>query len=197
MARKWLVRGAVLAVLALGTAFVIAWALFPSDRTPKGAYYRVVVAVNERAPEALFPYVETAAQHAAFSIHHYNKDSLELVRSRFPEADQQRQIDRLLPLAQADEGPGVFAYYADRFGWLDRLRRDLSGVESVEVDGERASVQTVRGTRYSFRRRDNGMWGLTMFTSQLLADAEKAARDHSVIEAAAKDYATVGPAGTR
>jgi hypothetical protein len=187
-----LVRGAVLAVLVLSAALALAWMFFPSDRTPKGAYYRVVVAVNERSPEALFPYLETAAQHAAFTLHHYSKDSLELVQSRYPEAERQRQIERLSPLASAKQGPGVFAVYAERFGWLDRLRRDLSGVASVEVQDERASVQTVRGTRYAFRRRDNGMWGLTMFTSQLLADAEKAARDHSVIEAAAKDYAEVG-----
>lgn len=193
--RKWLFRVAVVVALSLCAALAVAWALFPSDRTPKGAYYRVVVAVNERSPEALFPYLETAAQHAAFSIHHYSKDSLELVRTRYPEGDRQRQIERLAPFAQAKEGPGVFAEYAERFGWLDRLRRDLSGVASVEVQGERASVQTVRGTRYAFRRRDNGMWGLTLFTSELVADAEKAARDHSVIEAAARDYAGAGGTG--
>jgi len=42
-------------------------------------------------------------------------------------------------------------------GWLQRLRRDLSGIEHVEVKGDRASVQTARGTRYPFRRRDNGI----------------------------------------
>jgi hypothetical protein len=194
MASKWLVRTALLAPLLLGAALGIAWALFPSDRTPKGAYYRVVVAVNERRPESLFPYLETAAQHAAFTIHQYSKDSLELVRSRYPKDDRQRQVARLEPLAAAAEGPGVFRVYAERFGWLDRLRRDLSGVQSVEVKGERATVQTVRGSRYAFRRRDNGMWGLTMFTGRLVADAQKAARDYSVIEQAAKDYGGTPPA---
>lgn len=196
MERKWLFFG-VIPLLALGAALAVAWALYPTDRTPKGAYYRVVAAVNERNPEALFPYLETAAQHAAFTINHYKKQSLELVKARYPEQERAQQIEALTPLATTREGPGVFAVYANRFGWLDRLRRDLSGVASIEVEGERATVETVRGTRYAFRRRDNGMWGLTMFTGQLVADAEKAARDHSVIEAAAKDYAGVGGAAAR
>lgn len=190
--RSWLVRGALILALVSAVGTVVAWLTFPSDRTPKGAYYRVVTAVNRRSAEALFPYLETPAQHAAFTIHHYTRQSRELVRSRYPEAQAQKELARLSPLADAAEGPGVFALYAERFGWMDRLRRDLSGVRSVEVQGERASVETVRGTRYAFRRRENGMWGLTLFTGRLVADAEKAARDHSLIEAAAKDYEAAG-----
>ena len=52
--------------------------------------------------------------------------------------------------------------YAIREGWqgavdggagIARLRRDLSGIGKVEVTGERATVETARGTRYPFRRR--------------------------------------------
>lgn len=186
--RSWFVRGIAAVVLLGAVLYAISWALFPSDRTPEGAYYRVVKAVNQRDAQALFPYLETAAQHAAFSIHHYSRDSVTLVRTRYPEEHRQAELERLLPLAEAKEGPGVFAIYAEKNGWLDRLRRDLSGIRKVEVEGERASVETVRGTRYAFRRRDNGMWGLTLFTGRLVSDAEKAARDYSVIEAAAKDY---------
>ena len=91
--------------------------------------------------------------------------------------------------AAAPDGPDVFALFAARLGWVSLLRRDLSGVSKVDVEGERATVQTARGTRYSFRRRENGIWGLTLFTASLTAEAEKAARDLDVIEQAASDYA--------
>jgi hypothetical protein len=53
-------------------------------------------------------------------------------------------------------------------------------------------VITARGTRYPFRRRENGMWGLTLFTAELVAEAEKAARDFDVVKRAADDYARGG-----
>ena len=62
-------------------------------------------------------------------------------------------------------------------------------MKRVEVVGERATVETTRGTRYAFRRRENGIWGLTLFTPVLDAEAERAARDFSVIDKAAADYA--------
>ena len=71
---------------------------------------------------------------------------------------------------------------------FDRLRRDMSGIAKVETDGERATVETVRGTRYPFRRRDNGIWGLTLFTPVLVAQAERAARDAGRVEQGAADY---------
>ncbi|HVJ91280.1 MAG TPA: hypothetical protein VM580_15860, partial [Labilithrix sp.] len=79
--------------------------------------------------------------------------------------------------------------YRER-GWARRLRKDLSGIASVDLDpkAERASVVTVRGTRWPFRKRDNGIWGLTIFTAELVAEAEKATRDLAVVEAAAADY---------
>ena len=77
---------------------------------------------------------------------------------------------------------------ASKLVFLPRLRRDLSGVGKVEVTGERATVETARGTRYPFRRRDNGIWGLTLFTADLVAEAERAARDWDVVEKAALDY---------
>jgi hypothetical protein len=72
---------------------------------------------------------------------------------------------------------------------MNRLRRDLSGVAKVERRGERATVETARGTRYPFRvRPENGIWGLTLFTAELATEAERAARDHRMIEKAAADY---------
>ena len=58
----------------------------------------------------------------------------------------------------------------------------------VEVNGERATVETARGTRYAFRRRENGIWGLATFTAELVAEAERAARDWDVVQRAATDY---------
>lgn len=187
--RRWLV-----AVVVLVVANVALWLLYPSDRTPKGAYYRVTLAVNRGKAEKLFPYLETAAQHAAFTIHKYSVDSIQRIDAAYPKEQAQREKERFLALAALEPGPGVFRWYVEKYGWMDQLRRDMSGVASVEVSGERATVETVRGTRYAFRRRDNGMWGLSLFTARLVADAEKAARDYSVIDAAASDYERAGGA---
>ncbi len=174
--------------LALAGVYAAAWAFYPTDRTPKGAYYRVTTAVNRASARELFPYLETAAQHAAFTIHKYSTEAVRRVDAAYPKDLAARERGRFAEIAALEPGPGVFEWYAQRQGWLDQLRRDLSGVANVEVVGERATVETVRGTRYAFRLRDNGMWGLTSFTARLVADAEKMARDCSVIEAAAADY---------
>jgi hypothetical protein len=172
----------------LCVAFFAAWVAYPSDRTPEGAYYRVAIAVNRDEPEQVFPYIETEAQHAAFTIGNYSRQARQRIAEAYPEPLRAQELQRVEELASVEAGPGVFALYAKRRGWIERLRLDLSGVESVEVTGDRATVQTARGTRYPFRRRDNGMWGLTLFTAQLIADREKAARDLARIEAAASDH---------
>lgn len=181
--RRW-----VRIVAACGVVYLVAWLLYPTDRSPKGAYYRVSAAVNRGKPAALFPYLETAAQHAAFTIHKYSKDSLARIDAAYPKERAEQERQRFLEMVELEPGPGVFEWYAERHGWMDQLRRDLSGVASVEIAGERATVETVRGTRYAFRAGDRGMWGLTTFTARLVADAEKAARDYSLIDAAASDY---------
>jgi hypothetical protein len=165
---------------------------FPSDRTPKGAYLRVVIAVNRGAPEDFFAYTETAAQHACYTIRDYHKKTRARVLEAYPEPERTRLAKLYAATAAAPDGADVFAIYARERGWLNRLRKDLSGVAKVEIQGERATVLTARGTRYPFRRRDNGIWGLTLFTATLSAEAEKAARDWSVIDKAATDYERVG-----
>jgi hypothetical protein len=188
--RRWL-----LAVVVLAAVYVVAWKLYPTDRTPKGAYYRVTTAVNRGQAQELFPYLETAAQHAAFTIHKYSVDAVSRIDNAYPKERAQKEKERFLALAGREPGPGVFEWYVDKYGWMDQLRRDLSGVANVEIAGERATVETVRGTRYAFRLRENGMWGLTSFTARLVADAEKVARDYSVIDAAAADYERVHKSG--
>ena len=178
------------AAIALSIAgwSVYSLATYPSDKTPLGAYLRIVSAVNRDRPEEFFAYLETAAQHACYTIRDYRRTSRNRVLASYPEPDRTRLASSYAPEATAKDGQDVFAVYARRSGWLQRLRRDLSGMVSVQVDGERASLQTSKGTRYPFRRRENGIWGLTLFTATLAAEAEKATRDALMIERAAADY---------
>jgi hypothetical protein len=185
-------RRAILALVALALLpaawFGWAWLTYPSDRTPAGAYLRVMSAVNRGSPEAFFAYTETEAQHACYTIRDYRKKARDRVLASYPEPERARLAGEYAAEAEAPDGADVFAIEARRRGWLDRLRRDVSGIKKVEIHGERATVETVRGTRYPFRRRDNGIWGLTSFTATLVADAEKAARDYAMIQKAADDY---------
>jgi hypothetical protein len=175
--------------LAVAARVVYAYASFPSDRTPEGAYLRVAIAVNRGRPEDFFAYTETRAQHAAYTIRDYRKKARERVLSAYPEPERTRLAQEYAAEATAPDGADIFALYARRHGWMARLRRDLSGIKKIETSGDRATIETAHGTRYPFRRRENGIWGLTLFTPMLDAEAERAARDFSVIEKAAADYA--------
>ena len=169
---------------------------YPSDRTPEGAYYRVALAVNRGEAKQFFAYLETRAQHACYTIRDYRKKARERVLAAYPEPERTRLAGRYAAEAAAPDGADVFALYAEQNGWVQRLRRDLSGIAKVEVQGERATIETARGTRYPFRRRpENGIWGLTLFTATLVAEAERAARDHAMIEKAAADYQRVKQSG--
>lgn len=182
----------LLGVLGLLVARVVyAYASFPSDKTPEGAYLRVAIAVNRGRAEDFFAYLETRAQHAAYTIRDYRKKSLERLQAAYPEPERSRLSQAYAAEANAADGADVFALYAQRNGWIARLRRDLSGIKKVELSGDRATVETVHGTRYPFRRRENGIWGLTLFTPTLDAEAQRAARDYQVIEKAAADYERV------
>ena len=86
------------------------------------------------------------------------------------------------------DGSDAFCMYVEKRGLMQRLRKDLSGVAKVEIEGERATVITARGTRYAFRKRPNGIWGLTLFTAELVSERNRAERDLSVIRNAAADY---------
>jgi hypothetical protein len=188
-------RTAVLALAGvaglLGLRVAYAYFSFPSDRTPDGAYLRIAIAVNRGRAQDFFAYTETRAQHAAYTIRDYRKRARERVLAAYPEPEKSRLSLEYAAEADAPDGADVFALYASRHGWITRLRRDLSGVKKVEIKGDRATVETVHGTRYPFRRRENGIWGLTLFTPVLDAEAERAARDFSVIEKAAQDYTRV------
>ncbi len=183
-------RALIAAVMALGAGGWGYWRLtrFPPDSVPEGAYLRIATAIERGAPEEAFPYLEEDAQVACYTIRDYARLSAAAVAADYPEAERARAIGAYQPLAAAGEPPGVWRHIADERGWIRRLRRDLSGVAAVETAGDRATVVTARGTRYSFRRRPNGMWGLTMFTAQLDADAQRLARDWDLVKNAAADY---------
>lgn len=165
---------------------------FPSDRTPRGAYLRVAKAIVRDRPEEFFAYLEEPAQHAAYTIRDYRKKSLELVHARFPKEEQREYDEKWAAFASAPDGADVFAVYARREGWIDQLRADLSGVRTITENGDRATVETVGGTRYAFRKRPNGIWGMTAFSPLLIEEAERAARDQALLEKSAEDYARTG-----
>lgn len=181
----------MLSVIALALAVGVALAFyrpFPPDNTPEGAYARIAKAIAEQHPRDVFAYLEQDAQDAAFTIHEMRKASCAAIEKSYPRGAER---DALLAAYRDDaraDGPDELVLLAARHGFFARLRRDLSGVARVETEGERATVTTARGTRYSFRRRPNGIWGLTLFTAEMLADSERATRDYTSVRAAANDY---------
>ena len=181
----------VTAIVALVTALgarAINRRPFPADTTPEGAYLRIVLAITDRRVRDAFPYLETEAQWAAYTIRDARKKACDRVRSSYPADQQKPLLDGWRDESDAPDGADIVARLGARRGWVARLERDLSGVASVDVQGERATVVTGRGTRYAFRRRENGIWGLTLFTAELAAEAERASRDLEVVEQAARDY---------
>lgn len=162
---------------------------FPPDTTPEGAYMRIAHNLGVGKTEMVFPYLEDAAQHACYSVIDYRKKALALVTANYPEPDRTTLMEAYAPEAALEDGSLLWVRLANDRGLVTRLRRDTSGIARVEREGDRATVETVRGTRYPFRRRQNGMWGLAMFTAELVAESQRAARDFDLVEEAAKDYA--------
>lgn len=182
--------GIALIALVLGVGFG-AWSYvvrFPPADTPEGAYFRLAADLGRGDARTMFAYLEDQAQHACFTIRDYRKRSSERVGAAFPEPERTRLLEAYAVHASAPDGADVWLDLASRRGFITRLRRDLSGIARIERVGERATLETVRGTRYAFRRRENGMWGLSLFTAELAAEAERAARDWDEIDRAATDY---------
>lgn len=189
MRRRTLVLGG--AGLAAAFAGWLWWrkvVAFPPDTTPQGAYFRIAAALGEGDARGCFAYLEDAAQHAAYTIRDYRKKASDRVAAAYPEPERARLLEQYKAFASAPDGADVWVEMAARKGWIARLRRDLSGIAKVETSGDRATIETTGGTRYAFRRRENGMWGLSMFTAELVAEAERAARDNDVVDKAASDY---------
>jgi hypothetical protein len=182
----------VAAIVVLGVAptiYMRATAGFPPDTTPEGAYLRIALAVGEDKLIDAFAYLETESQWACFSLFDYERRAYDVVAASYPEPERARLLAQYDDAHRSATGQELFARLAHSRGWAARLRKDLSGIARVETSGERATVETARGTRYPFRRRENGIWGLTIFTGELRESAQRAARDFSVVEKAAADYA--------
>lgn len=162
---------------------------FPADTTPQGAYLRLAHAITENRVREAFPYTETETQWASFTIRDARKSALETARASYPPAELAKLVDNWGKMAATPDGADAFALLAEARGYRARLRKDMSGVDHVEIDGERATVVTARGTRYPFRRRENGIWGLTIFSGELLQEAQRASRDLEMVRQAADDYA--------
>lgn len=160
----------------------------PPDTTPEGAYLRVAASLGRGQAMVVFSYLEDEAQHACFTIRDYRKKASERAAAAFPEPERSRFLDAWRTHAEAPDGADVWLDLAQKSGWLTTLRSDLSATARVETIGDRSTVETARGTRYALRRRANGMWGLTMFTAALVAEAERAARDWDVVQRSALDY---------
>jgi hypothetical protein len=176
------------AVAALVGATMAAHRPFPSERTPDGAYLRIAQSIDQDRVRDMFPFLETDAQWAAHTIRDTRAKACARIRSSYPKGQGEDLLKAYAPLGDVSDGADAFALLAKQRGWVGQLRRDLSGVAKVELEGERASVVTVRGTRYPFRLRDNGIWGLTLFSAALIAEAERATRDLEVVTVAAEDY---------
>ena len=174
---------------ALAVAFVLrSRAAFPADDTPEGAYARIAVAIAANRTRDCFAFLETRAQWASYTIHDYRSRTAALVSASYPENEKEPLLSPYRREAQGPDGADAWLALAESRGWVARLRKDLSGMKNVEIAGERATIETARGTRYGFRRRENGIWGLTLFTAELVAEAEKASRDYEMVERAAADY---------
>ncbi|MCH2107874.1 MAG: hypothetical protein MK135_00970 [Polyangiaceae bacterium] len=191
--RRYLLLVGLSMIAIVGVALTILRLSFPSDQLPEGAYLRVAKAVTNNDPASFFAYLEEPAQHACFTISRYRSDARRLIEETYPMEAAQKALKKLgEPILEGD-GPAIFSSYAKTQGWVEQLRADLSGVKTTRVEGLRATIETVRGTRYSFRRRPNGIWGMTAFTASLLAEAEKSARDFELISRAATEYRRATP----
>jgi hypothetical protein len=183
-------RTAIALGLTTATSGFYGWSVlrYPKDTTPEGAYLRIANSISHGDPRTVFAYLEDEAQHAGYTIRDYRKKASERIAVSYPEPERSKLLTQYRAHAEAADGVDIWVEMSARLGWIARLRRDLSGIARVEIAGDRATVETARGTRYAFRRRDNGIWGLTMFTGDLMAEAERAARDGDVVERAALDY---------
>lgn len=177
-----------LAALLSGASCAPAARPFPEKTSPEGAYAQVCVAVAEGRLRDVFPFVEDEAQWAAYTIQKERATALERARRSFPKEALTTLEADYGPDAAAPDGADVFVRLGKARGWFARLKRDLSGVARTELDGDRATLVTARGSRYPMRRRTVGLWGFTAYTAELTVDAERATRDRLRVEAAARDY---------
>ncbi len=196
---------ALAALAALAIVFV-GWRLLagaPPDTQPEGAYVRVAERISAADARGVFTLLDDDGKSACERLWRARREASTLVESTYPEPRADRPLDlgaeraQLLesyrPIADAEDPAAVWVVLAAQRSWIAILRRDLSGVTKVDLDGDMAVIHTARGTQYPFAKRANGTWGLSLFTTELVADAWRAERDLEVIRSASADYARVPP----
>lgn len=190
--RRWWIVGFGVVALAVA-AFVLLRVLAgaPAATTPEGAYVRVAEKISSGDVEGVFGLLDDASRDACARLSRARKDARALVDGTFPEPDRTRLLAEYAPVADAADAAGVWRVLSASRGWVTLLRRDLSGVDVVEAQGDAATIRTARGARYPFARRSDGTWGIALFTDDLLEDAWRAERDLETIESASADYARV------
>lgn len=178
-----------LAVLAAAALFAAVYVRrYPADTTPEGAYLRLAKHLELGQPELAFSYLEVDARDAVYAMARARTDALAQVRATFPPGEALAFAESYAALATGDDGPRAFARYAEPRGWIRRLAKDVSPIDHVEREGDRATVVTRKGTRYPFHRDRDGRYGLTSFTAEIVARANQAIRDREVVARAAADY---------
>jgi hypothetical protein len=178
-----------LAALAAAALFAAVYVRrYPADTTPEGAYLRLAKHLELGQPELAFSYLEVDARDAAYVMARARTDALARVRQAFPAEEARAFASSYAALATGDDGPKAFARYAEPRGWLRRLAKDVSPIDHVEAEGDRATVVTRKGTRYPFHKDRDGRYGLTSFTAELVAQAKQATRDLEVVGRSAEDY---------
>lgn len=184
-----------LAVVAAAAAVaLILWAGYrravalPPPTTPEGAYVRLVAAVLTGDVRATFACLDEPARVALEGVRAARKTARERVLAAYPEPERSRLAAEWGRDATAPDAATLWAALAVERGFVGRLRADLSGVASVEAQGDLAILTTARGTRYELRRAPDGAWGLSLFTPELVAAEERARRDAELVGEAARDY---------
>ena len=142
MTRKAMRRAllAALGAAALYVLYVVTRTPFPADTTPEGAYLRLAQAITERHVQSAFPYTETETQWASFTIRNARRDALALADKSYPPAELAKLRESYGALAKAPDGPDAFALLMEERGYRARLAKDMSGVDHVETEGERAAL---------------------------------------------------------
>ncbi|MGH7270391.1 MAG: hypothetical protein ACREJ3_08160, partial [Polyangiaceae bacterium] len=85
---------------------------FPPDTTPEGAYVRIARAVTAHRSRDAFPYLETEAQWASYTIRDMRKKASERVRASYPHDQRGALLAAWADEAQAPDGADVFALLA-------------------------------------------------------------------------------------
>jgi hypothetical protein len=161
---------------------------FPPDTTPEGAYLRIAQSLAQKRIKDAFAYLEDEAQWACFSIRDERQKAWKQIEQTFPESEKASLRGRYEAAAKAADGAELWALLAEERGFRKRLARDMSGITKTELSEDRATITTAQGTRYTLRRRKNGIWGLTMFTAELIQERANATRDAKIIAESSADY---------